>query len=64
MNPLYNQFNNNNDNDVINRLNQFKAMYNGDPRAEVQSLLNSGRMSQQQFNQLANMANQLRRFIR
>lgn len=63
MNPLYNQFNNNN-NDMINRLNQFKAMYNGDPRAEVQGLLNSGRMSQQQFNQLANMANQLRRFIK
>ena len=32
---------------------------NGNPKAEVQKLLNSGAMTQEQFNQYAQIANQL-----
>ena len=38
---------------------RMKQTFNGDPKAEVQKLLNSGAMSQEQFNQYAQIANQL-----
>ena len=38
---------------------QFKQSFRGDPRQEVQRLLNSGQMSQQQYNQLQQMAQQM-----
>lgn len=51
--------------DLINQFNQFRAMYNGgDPRQQVQSLLRSGQMSQEQFKQLADTADQLRAFLK
>lgn len=34
----------------------FKNSFKGDPRQTVQELLNSGKMSQEQFNQLQEMA--------
>ena len=37
---------------------EFKAGFNGDPQQEVQCLLNSGKMTQQQFNQLYGIAHQ------
>ena len=43
---------------MIQQFQQFKANFQGDPRQRVQELLNSGRMSQQQFNYLSNLANQ------
>lgn len=63
MNPLFNMFGNQsangpfgNMNQVINQYNQFKSNFQGDPKQQVQNLLNSGQMSQEQFNQLSNMA--------
>lgn len=45
-----------------NQFNQFKQnVGNQDPRQLVQQLLDSGRMSQQQFNQLSQIANQIMR---
>ncbi len=49
---------------LINQFNQFKNNFNGDARAEVQKLLNSGQMTQQQLNQLQNMARQLQGFLK
>ena len=43
---------------MIQQFQQFKANFQGDPRQRVQELLNSGQMSQQQFNYLSNLANQ------
>lgn len=63
MNPLFNMFGNqqaggpfNNVNNVIEQYNQFKSNFQGDPKQQVQNLLNSGQMSQDQFNQLSSMA--------
>lgn len=43
-----------------NQFNQFKQQFGKqNPQAMVQQLLDSGRMSQQQFNQLSQMANQI-----
>ena len=36
-----------------------KQTFTGNPKAEVQKLLNSGAMTQEQFNQYAQIANQL-----
>lgn len=48
---------------LISRFNQFRSTFQGDARQQVQNLLNSGRMSQAQFNQLQSMASQLQKFI-
>lgn len=70
-NPLFNRFGNNsqmpvqngplgNFTGLINRFNQFKSTFQGDPQQTVQELLNSGQMSQQQYEQFSNLAAQLR----
>ena len=67
MSSLYNDFNpspKNNMGDFINRFNQFRSTFSGNPEAQVRQLLQSGRMSQEQFNQLAQTANQLRQLFK
>ena len=50
---------------LLNQFNQFRSTYTGgNPKQQVQSLLQSGRMSQTQFQQFAQMANQLRGMIK
>lgn len=41
------------------QLEQFKNQLQGDPRQMVQQLLNSGKMTQQQFNTLQQVTNQI-----
>ena len=43
---------------MVKNFNQFKSQFNGDPQQQVQQLIDSGKMSQEQFNQLSNMAKQ------
>jgi hypothetical protein len=59
-NSLFNQFGNNN-NPMSQFMSQFKRLQQTvkNPQKEVENLLQSGQMSQQQFNQLSQMANQL-----
>lgn len=59
MNPLYQQMQPNNMN-VLQRFQQFRNTFRGDPQQQVQQLLNSGRVSQQQYDNAVRMANQLR----
>lgn len=49
---------------LLTQFNEFKSMYQGDPKQQVQSLLRSGQMSQEQFKELANTADQLRAFFK
>ena len=37
---------------MMNQFQQFRQSFQGDPKAEVEKLLQSGKMSQQQLNQL------------
>ena len=48
---------------MINQFNQFKSSFTGDPRQQVQQLLNNGKMSQNQLNQLMQMANQFQNLL-
>ena len=43
---------------MVQQFNQFKASFKGDPKAEVEKLLQSGAISQDQLNQLQQMAKQ------
>lgn len=43
---------------MVQQFNQFKANFKGDPKAEVEKLMQSGKLSQQQLNQLQQMAKQ------
>ena len=62
-NPLYNMFGGNAPINPIAQLvrdaKAFKKSFTGNPKDEVQRLLNSGQMSQQQFNQLSQIAQQV-----
>jgi BMFP domain-containing protein YqiC len=64
-NPLFNQFGNqnNNINDFINQIMDFRKNFTGNAKQEVEKLLRSGQMSQQQFNQLSQIANQILPFL-
>ena len=53
----------NNPMQMINAFMQFKQNYQGDPRADVQRLVSSGRISQQQLNQLQSAAASFRRLL-
>lgn len=48
---------------MMQSFNQFKNAFTGDPKQKVQELLNSGRMSQDQYNQLQNMARQFQQMM-
>ena len=50
-------------NGLLQRFQQFRQMFNGDPRQQVQQLLNSGKVSQAQYNQAVQMANQFARIL-
>lgn len=71
MNPFYNQQPSvpqmngpfQNVANMIQQFNQFRSTFQGNPQQKVQELLNSGQMSQEQFNQLSQMAQQFRSFI-
>ena len=43
--------------DIFQRFNNFRQNFQGDAKQQVQNLLSSGQMSQEQFNNLSNMAN-------
>lgn len=61
-NSLFNDFNQNPMSQMgnfINQFNQFRSTFSGNPEAQVKQMLQSGRMSQEQFQQLSQMANQI-----
>ena len=67
MSSLFNDFNSSQPNNMANLLsqfNQFRSTFSGNPEQQVKQLLQSGRMSQEQFNQLAQTANQLRQLLK
>lgn len=66
MNPLYNQMQgggNNGMNQFMQNFQRFRQSMNGDPRQQVQNLLNSGRVSQAQYDRAVQMANQIQRMM-
>lgn len=60
MNPLYGQMT---QDGILQRFQQFQRMFKGNPQEQVQQLLNSGKVSQAQYNQAVQMANQLSKML-
>jgi len=61
MNPLYGQMNQGN---IIQRFQQFQQMFRGNPQEQVQQLLNSGKVTQVQYNQAVQKANTIQHMMR
>ena len=63
-NSLFTQFGNQQPNNglmqIMAQAQDLQKTFDGNPREEVERLLNSGQMSQDQFNKFAQMANQIR----
>ena len=49
---------------MMQQFQQFRSNFQGDPKQEVEKLLQSGKMSQQQLNQLQAMAKQFQTFMK
>ena len=47
----------------MSQFQQFRQSFQGDPKTQVQQLLNSGQMTQEQFNQLSQAATQFQKMM-
>lgn len=63
MNPLFSMMQNQMPGGIIQRFQQFQQMFRGDPRQQIQQMLNSGKISQGQYNHAVQMAQQLQRMM-
>ena len=48
---------------MVQQFRQFQQTFQGDPKAEVEKLVQSGRISQQQLNQLQQVAGQFQQLM-
>ena len=66
-NPIYDELSKksvaNQNYDFLSRFNQFKNSFKGNPQEQVQQLLNSGKVSQAQYNRAVQIAQQLQRMF-
>ena len=51
-------------NGLLSQLEAFKRNFKGDPRQQIQEMLNSGRVSQEQYNKAVQMANSIMQILR
>jgi len=66
-NPLYADLNKGrlaNNNSLFNRIKQFQNTFSGDPKQMIQSMLDSGRITQAQLNQYTQQANEIYRMLK
>ena len=49
---------------LIQQFNQFKNSYTGNPQQQIQQMLNSGQISQEQYNQAVQTANMLKNILK
>lgn len=64
MNPLYQQMGPQMpQNNMIQRFMQFRQQFRGNPQEQVQQLLNSGRVTQADYDRAVQMANSLRSML-
>ena len=48
---------------MMQKFRQFQQSFRGDPNQQIQQLMNSGKISQDQYNRAVQMANQFKRMI-
>ena len=62
-NPLFGMYQSQPQNAIIQRFQQFQRMFRGDPKQQIQQMLNSGKVSQDQYNRAVQMAQQFQRMM-
>lgn len=60
MNPLFNQMTGNG---LFQQLQQFAKTLQGDPRQQIQQMLQSGKITQQQYNDAVQKAQSLQKML-
>ena len=50
-------------NNIVQQFMQFAQTFNGDPKQQVQQMLNSGQISQEQYNQAVQTAQRLQQML-
>lgn len=63
MNPLYKMMQSNDFPPIVQAFLQFRENFSGDARAEVQRLLNSGRISQADYDKAVKQAQQIQQML-
>ena len=48
---------------IMQRFMQFRQQFQGDPRAQIQQMMNSGQISQNDYNRAVQMAQQLQQML-
>lgn len=61
MNPLFQMMGGMNP--MMQKLQQFMQSFKGDPQQAIQQMLNSGKVSQEQYNQAVQTANQVMKML-
>lgn len=68
VNPLYTLLQGNaqpnSQNGLLGQFERFRSMFKGDARQQIQQMLNSGQITQQQYNQAVQMANEFARMLK
>ena len=64
-NPLFGMFGGNQmmQNPLMQKFQQFRQSFRGDAGQQIQQMLNSGKVNQQQYNQAVQMAQQFKRLL-
>ena len=65
MNPLFRQLNtgNQNQNDLLSRFQKFRQSFSGNPQEQIQRMLNSGQITQEQYNKAVQQAQSIGRLL-
>lgn len=64
MNPLYQQMNKQTAPNIIQQFQKFRESFKGNPQQQVQELLNSGKITQAQYDKAVQMANTLQQMLK
>ena len=62
-NPISSMFGQNPMGNLMQRFQQFQQTFRGDANQQIQQMMSTGRVNQQQYNQAVQMANQFRRML-
>lgn len=69
MNPLFNLLNGGrpalpqNMQSMLSQFQQFRNTFRGDPRQQIQQMLNNGQVTQEQYNRAVQMAKEFQKFL-
>ena len=63
MNPLYQQMQPQQNTNLLQKFQQFKQGFQGNPQQMIQQMMNSGRINQNQYNQAVQMAQQFQKMF-